>query len=103
MKLFNLCALVLGLSTSVFAQSKQFKPEKGMKQIIPLYSTMEVEVGEKLYYSASVHASVGTQASSWSEYDSIIQFKRSHFAYDDIKRSEYSGGDAATKTFILKH
>lgn len=101
MKLFNSLILIAALSISACAQSKQFKPEKGMKQIIPLYSSMEVEVGDQLYYSAGVHGSVGIQASCYSEFDSILQFKESHFAYDDLKKSEMPGGDAATKTFIF--
>lgn len=102
MKLFNSFILILALSASACAQSKQFKPEKGMKQISTLYSSMEVEVGQTIYYSASVHGSVGIQASCWSEFDSILQLKESHFAYDDPKKAEMPGGDAATKTFIFE-
>jgi hypothetical protein len=104
MKLFNSLTLifVIGLSGSAFAQSKAFKPEKGMKQIIPFYASIDVEVGQKLYYSASVHGSVGTQVEAWSGNDAVLKLNDTHFAYDDRKKAKMPGGDAATRTFIFE-
>jgi len=104
MKLFTFIILILslGFSASIFAQSKPFQPQKEMKQIIPLYATMEVEVGQKLYYSANEHASVGTQSNAWSENDSIINLFDTYFAYDNQNNAQTKGGDAATQTYIFE-
>ncbi|MCH2223729.1 MAG: hypothetical protein MK066_03090 [Crocinitomicaceae bacterium] len=102
MKLLNLLILIIGLSSSAFAQKKQFKPKKGMKQITPIEMSIDVEIGQKLYYSGDVHSSVGKGMSVRSKNDSVIQLKDTHFAYKNRKKSKLPGGDSGTKTFIFE-
>ena len=83
------------------AQAK-FKPTKEMTQIIPLKNECTVKVGETLYYSASVHGSVGSSTSVSVNDESIVQLQETKFEYDDEEEAKMPGGDAATKYFIYK-
>ncbi|MFT5777072.1 MAG: hypothetical protein ACI837_000003 [Crocinitomicaceae bacterium] len=100
MKLFILIAAsVFSFSNSSNAQGK-FKPSKDMVSIIPFMSEMTVKVGQKLYYGGHVHTSVGNQVSVASEDNSVLALEEKIFEYDDLKKSEMSGGDAATRYYI---
>jgi hypothetical protein len=83
-------------------RTEKFVPEKGMIQLIPLKNTQEVELGQKLFYGARVHGSVGNTAKVWSENSNVVKLIKTNFAYENDKNAEFSGGDAATKTFVFE-
>ena len=100
-----LIVTILVTVSALTAQSNKFKPDKGMHAIIPIKSTMEVKVGEKLYYGGREHGSVGEQVECWSEHGEILKHTDTHSYYDkEMKKGERrpSGGDASTKTFVFE-
>ncbi len=70
--------------------------------ISPLIGKYTISVGQEISYSANVHGSVGSSASASSTDNDILAFASREFEYEDEKRAEMPGGDAAHITFIFK-
>ncbi|MFT6138478.1 MAG: hypothetical protein ACJAV5_002242 [Vicingaceae bacterium] len=71
-----------------------------MQQIIPLYASLEV--GQEIYYSASVHGSLGVEVNVCSNKEDFLKLSGAHFAYNDRKKAKQPGGDATTKTYFFE-
>lgn len=82
-------------------ESDKFKPTKNMVQIDPLRGNYTVKVGQQLYYSASVHGSVGFTASAVSSNNSELTLSDNFIEYNKPQQSGMSGGDAAVEYFIF--
>lgn len=104
MKKYKSILLIFAISLLAVAcsQSKQFKPEQDMKKIVVLEPDMEVKVGQKVYYTANTHGSVGVEVKAWSENETIIKLIDTHFAYNDEKSAKMSGGDSGKRTYIFE-
>ncbi|MEZ4936170.1 MAG: hypothetical protein R2799_01100 [Crocinitomicaceae bacterium] len=91
--------LFFGLA--MFAQNdEKFKPSKDMVSIDALRGELEVKVGTKIYYTGSVHGSVGSTFSIGA--DPEIKFVRKYFHYNDPKKAEMNGGDAGKETYVYE-
>lgn len=94
--------LAICLSMNLMAQDKKkkFKPTKDMQSIQVLSGKMEIKAGTTIYYTGNVHGSVGETFSISA--DSGLKFVEEYFEYNDPKKAEMPGGDAATNTFVYK-
>ncbi len=94
--------LSLMIASFAFNQKNpKFKPGKGIVKLNVLSGEQKIKVGQKFYYSGHTHGSVGE---TYSLSCSSSGFKKvdSHFTYDNIKKSEMSGGDGGTKTVVYE-
>lgn len=81
---------------------KTFVPSKNMQQIKSTATTLTLSVNEEAYYQASVHGSVGTAVELEIDNEGVIKVGEQKVDYENPERAEMPGGDAATKTFVLK-
>lgn len=90
------------ISTIMISEdSAKFKPGKDMISINPLRGNYTVKVGQQIYYSGSIHGSVGYTASAYSSDSDALPLKKSFIEYDNEQEAGMSGGDSATKYFIF--
>ena len=92
---------ILCVSLSFSQKNKKFIPEKDMVKISLLPGEHTMKVGQKFYYSGHTHGSVGEQYSISCQSSAFEQVDK-HFVYDDIKKSEMSGGDGGTMTMVYQ-
>jgi len=83
-------------------KTRRFKVEKNMVELNLSNGEQTIELGQKMYYSASIHGSVGQDAKVWAEHDSIVKLVDIHFAYRDALVEGETGGDAAIKTYVFE-
>lgn len=84
-------------------QTEKFEPTEDMVKIEPLKNKKIVlEVGQKIYYQADVHGSVGSWVNAISKNEEVIENIDSHFAYHRVQIEGETGGDRATKTYIFE-
>ncbi|HAS45579.1 MAG TPA: hypothetical protein DCS93_34160 [Microscillaceae bacterium] len=93
---------MLGLMNCTYAQNKKFKPTKNMVELSALEGVAKLKVGQKAYYQATIHGSVGFMTSVSSASYRIFKLIDTHFAYKDARKARMSGGDKATKTFVFE-
>lgn len=81
--------------------TEKFKPGKDMISIHPIHGKYTIKLGQQVYYSASVHGSVGYSASAQSSDSEALPLNRSFIEYDKKQEVGMCGGDSATKYFIF--
>lgn len=83
--------------------TEKFKPEKDMIEINPL-STKKIilKIGQKAYYQASEHGSVGIGVGVISKNSKVLNKTNTHFAYQRVQVRGMTGGDQATRTHIFE-
>lgn len=94
--LLSFC-FIIGLT---YGQNKKFKRTKNMKAIQILAGEMEIKIGDKIYYSGNVHGSVGETFSISTS--AGLELVDEYFEYDNPKKADMPGGDAATNTFVYQ-
>jgi hypothetical protein len=80
---------------------EKFKLGKDMISINPIRGRYTIKLGQQVYYSASVHGSVGYSASAYSSNSKALPLNRSFIEYDNEQEAGMCGGDSATKYFIF--
>lgn len=84
-------------------KTKKFEPTKEMVKIEPLKDNKIIlEVGQKIYYQADVHGSVGAWVYTTSENEEVLENVDAHFAYHTVQIEGETGGDRATKTYVFE-
>ena len=91
--------IIIGVSLSAQKEEK-FKATKDMKSIDALRGEIEVKLGTKIYYSGSVHGSVGETFSISA--DKELKFLKRYHEFDHPEKADMSGGDAATVTYVYE-
>ncbi len=86
------------------AQYTKFQPEKGMKSLSFLGGNDPVKVGEKVYITSSIHASVGKTFSVSSSSSYMLKEVDVHVCYKNKKsmKNGEKGADKAEKTFVYE-
>ncbi len=102
MKQLILITLLLGAVSCTYSQNKKFKPEKDMIKLSALQGDIKLKVGQKAYYQASTHGSVGFTTKVSPGNTSLFKLINTHFVYKDASKAKMSGGDSGTKTFIFE-
>jgi len=102
MKLLTFVILMLGLTNCTYSQNKKFKPAKNMVQLSPLQGEAKLKIGQKAYYQAVVHGSVGFTTKVSSANERIFKLKDTHFVYKNARKAKMSGGDKGTRTFVFE-
>lgn len=64
--------------------------------------TVTVKPGERIFYEASVHGSVGSSCKYVIEDSTVVKFVEEKTAYLYSERSNMPGGDAAKETFYFE-
>ncbi len=90
-----------GLKPIPEPSKKKFKHKKNMIAINPIRGNYTVKIGQQVYYSTSVHGSVGYTASAFSSDDKALPLNRSFLEYNNKQKSGMTGGDSATQYFIF--
>lgn len=94
--------VLLGTVVSLQAQTRKFKAKRGMVKLNPLRGNISLKPGQKVYYQAVIHASVGYTARVWSGDKAVLKLIDTHKAYKKRQLKGMKGGDKATKTFIFE-
>jgi hypothetical protein len=77
--------------------------DKNKKVILSeIKNQYEVNVGQQLTYTASIHGSVGYTCEVYSSDENIVKFIDKKHEYDNPANSNMSGGDAATNTYTFE-
>jgi len=97
MKLFNSITLffIISLTSLTFAQSTQFKPEKEMVQVYPTYHSLEIEVGDKLYYTAYSETAIRAEGKAWSENETLLKLS-------DVHLHQQLDSSSTIKTYVFQ-
>lgn len=83
--------------------TEKFKPEEAMIEINPLISKkITLKIGQKAYYQATEHGSVGIGVGVVSKNNNILEKADTHFAYHRVQVVGMTGGDRATRTHIFE-
>ena len=102
MKHFIGLLTLIGLLSFSCNSSQGGSSRRNMTELNTMNKDHVFTVGDKAYYSADVHGSVGFTATASSSPDEVIKFLDTDFKYDDPKKSKMSGGDGGTKFFIFE-
>ncbi|WP_299459860.1 hypothetical protein [uncultured Microscilla sp.] len=98
---FALCVL-WSCSTAQNSQAKKNQPKKNMVKLSALQGEVSLTKGQKAYYEASVHGSVGYTVSVLVQNDVVLKFVESNYTYKNPEKSHMSGGDEAIKTYVFE-
>ncbi|MEM7105218.1 MAG: hypothetical protein AAF502_18920 [Bacteroidota bacterium] len=82
--------------------SSRFVPSEDMTKLDLQIKDYVIKPGQKLYYAAKVHASVGSAVSVSVADKTIVKIGDEIFEYDNPKNAKMPGGDAATEYYIFE-
>ncbi len=65
-------------------------------------SNINLKVGQKVYYQAEEHGSVGSRVKMTVENEAVLKIIKIQEDHDNPDWEKMAGGDRATKTFVLE-
>ncbi|EAY31579.1 hypothetical protein [Microscilla marina] len=103
MKQINYLWLVLALCMlGSCSTAKKNQAKKNMVKLSALQGEVSLKKGQKAYYEASVHGSVGYTVSVLVQNDAVLKFVESNYTYKNPEKSHMSGGDEGIKTYVFE-
>jgi hypothetical protein len=93
---------LLGIILLISCGNKHFKPDANMIAIAFEDSVIHPEVGQKVFYQANIHGSVGINEVATSLDESVLKFVGEYKDYVKPKRANMPGGDYAIMTFVFE-